>query len=149
MIRTLGLMFAAVAAALGSSYGAVVWTMSRGAEKPAEEAPHLVQKKTRVINVPILVDGQVRGYVVAQFGYTADEKALKDAPTPPDPVILDEAFRMIYADEQRDFRDMKKVDLGKLTSELKARIGKRVGTDIVRDVMLEDFNYIAKDDIRK
>jgi hypothetical protein len=148
MIRTLVFMLVAVAAALGSSYGAIYWTTSRHAVAPAEAA-HYVQKKTRVINVPILVDGQVRGYVVAQFLYTADEKAMKEAPTPPDPVILDEAFRMIYADEQRDFRDLRKVDLGKLTAELKSRVDKRIKPDIVKDIVIEDFNYISKDDIRK
>ena len=149
MIRSLIVALLAAAAALGSSYGAVQWSLAHRDAKPAEEAAHIAQKKTRVINVPIVVDGQVKGYVMAQFLYTADEKALKELASPPDAIILDEAFRLIYADEKHDFRDLKKVDLGEIGAELKDRVARRMKSDLVRDVMLEDFNYVSKDDIRK
>jgi hypothetical protein len=107
------------------------------------------QKKTRVINVPIIAQGQVQGYVVAQFVYVAEAKALKALPAPPDATILDEAFRMIYAEEKVDFRKLQKADLSRLTGALKSNVAARLKSDVVRDILVQEFNYVSKDEIRK
>ena len=87
--------------------------------------------------------------MVAQFLYSAEEMALKDLSAPPDPVILDEAFRMIYADEKQDFRKLRKTDLGQMMAELTTRVSNRMKSDVVKEIMIEDFNYVSKDEVRK
>ena len=149
MMRTLAVGLFAAVTALGSSFGAMRWLTSRHDAAPAEQQVKLTQKKTRMINVPLVVNGQVQGYVMAQFGYIADEKDLAALATPVEPILLDEAFRMIYADDRNDFRKLKKADLGAITAELKERVSKRLGSNALRDVLIEDFNYVSKDDIRQ
>ena len=149
MFRTLALIVLVSFVGLGTSFGTAYWSAFRKNDGAEKAAPKIVQKKTRAINVPILAEGQVKGYVVAQFGYTAEEEALKSLPSAPDPLILDEAFRMIYEDDRRDFRNFRKTDLGAMAAELKSRIGARTKSDAIRDLMIEDLNYVSKDDIRK
>ncbi len=93
MFRTLALIVLVSFVGLGTSFGTAYWSAFRKNDGAEKAAPKIVQKKTRAINVPILAEGQVKGYVVAQFGYTAEEEALKSLPSAPDPLILDEAFR--------------------------------------------------------
>ena len=91
----------------------------------------------------------MQGYVVAQFVYTIDSKVLKSLAAAPDAFILDESFRMIYAEEKLDFRKLDKIDLGRMTHDLVARVNARIKGDIVKDILVQDFNYVAKEDVHK
>ncbi len=112
-------------------------------------AKALEQRKTRIINVPILSDGAVQGYVVAQFAYTGEAAALKAAGVAPDGVILDEAFRLLYAEEKTDFRKLQRADLNKLIDILRARVVERIPPELVKEILVQEFNYVSKDEIRK
>ena len=48
-----------------------------------------------MISVPVVADGAIRGYVVAQFAFTASAKLMKHMPIKPDLYVLDEAFQLI------------------------------------------------------
>ena len=120
MTRVLLIAVCCISASLGSSYAVAYWTLNRAAPKVDDKPRGLEQHKTRIINVPILAEGQVQGYIVAQFIYAVEPKALGELSAPPDAFILDEAFRMIYGDEKLDSRKLTKLDLAGLTGELKA-----------------------------
>jgi len=104
--------------------------------------------KTTPINVPIILDGAVNGYVVAQFVYTADAATLKQLSVPPDAFILDEAFRTIFSDERIDIEHLERFDLASLTKNLATAVNTRFGSDILQDVLVEQFTFITKDEVR-
>jgi hypothetical protein len=115
--------------------------VSATAEKPS----NLEEHKTRVINVPMIADGAVRGFIVAQFVYTVDPKKAKALTVTPDSFLLDEAFRKIYTDDHLDFTHLSKYDVNGLTTYLVAATNKRLGMDIVHDVLVQDFSFISKE----
>ena len=84
--------------ALGTAYGVAVYMPSSSAQGKAAPAVVLQSQKTRVINVPILADAQVRGFMAVQFVFTTDSTLTKTLQVPPEVYLLDEAFRTIYAD---------------------------------------------------
>jgi len=134
---------------LSANFGIAYWK-TQHAQVSAEKAPQaLEQRKTRIINVPILNDGGVQGYVVAQFAYTGEAAALKAASVSPEGVILDEAFRMLYAEEKIDFRKLQRADLDKIIETIKARVVERIPPELVKEVLVQEFNYVSKDEIRK
>lgn len=134
---------------LASSYTAASWKADTGeATEGGENLEGLNYEKTGPINVPMVVDGAVEGYVVAQFVFTADAKALGKLSVPPNPFIVDEAFRTIYADERIDIHDLKKFDIGTLAKVIAERVNARFGTGIVKDVLVEQFTYVSKDEVR-
>lgn len=149
MIKSLLLFVCIACTALGSSAAARWWMSNRQAGAQIDETHKLVHKKTRPITVPMVAGGQVNGYVIAQFGYAASEEGLKKLPVAPEPFILDEGFRLIYEDERRDFHNFRKADLTSLTKELRERIGKRLKSDAIEDIVIEDFNYVARQDVLK
>lgn len=149
MIKSIFALVLAACVALASSTATGWWIASRTADAKVEESQKIAQKKTRPITVPMLADGKVSGYVIAQFGYAASEEALKRLPMQPEPFILDEGFRLIYEDDRRDFHNFRKTNLAALTNELRARVSKRLKSDAIQDLVIVDFNYVSKDQILK
>jgi hypothetical protein len=97
----------------------------------------------------MIADGAVQGYISAQFVFTVDAKTVRQLSVPPDPFVVHEAFRRIYSEERIDFKNMKKQDLVPLLKAIKQDVNERMQANIVQDVLIEEFNYISKDDLRK
>ncbi|TCR63658.1 hypothetical protein [Bosea sp. BK604] len=134
---------------LASSHLAVLW---RGGAPPAPaETPFLEgldYEETSAISVPILANGIVQGYVVAQFVFTADAHTLRQVTVRPHAFINDEAIRAIYSNSKIDFAKLERVDIDALLKTVKANVNARFGGDLIKDVLVKDFNYIRKDQLR-
>lgn len=133
------------AVALGSAYGMAAYAPGGGDAAKAAPAIALQSQKTRVINVPVVAGGQVRGFVSVQFVFTLDANLLKGLQVPPEVYLLDEAFQALYADPTLDPAHAEKYDLQKLTARLVKGTNDRLGTPLVKDVLIENFAYIDKD----
>lgn len=131
--------------ALGAAYGVSRYASEPGAQTASASAVVLQSQKTRVINVPMVADGLVRGFVAVQFVFTMDANALKALPVPADVYLLDEAFRDIYSDTSLDPHHVDRYDLQKLTSRMVQNTNERLGAPLIKDVLIENFNYIDKD----
>ena len=135
---------------VGASFGLSYWKHSHAAHGAKQEyAEGLVSEKTRIINVPMIAEGSVQGYIVAQFAFTADSTMLRQQPVPPETYVVDEAFRNIFSDEKLDFRNLSRYDLAQLTRTVREHVNKRLQADVLQDVLVQDFNYVSKDQIRR
>lgn len=135
---------------VGASLGISYWKESQAAVPGKQDyLEGLVYEKTKVINVPMIAEGRVQGYIVAQLVFTADAKVLRQLPVPPESFVVDEAFRGIYGDPQLDFKNLARYDLAYFTQTVKERVNKRLQTDVLQDVLVQDFNYVSKDLIRR
>lgn len=132
-----------------SAYVSATWKLEQAETKqPDKSLIGLEHKTTAPINVPMIVNGNVEGYVVAQFVYLCDAQSLKQLSVPPDAFIADEAFRTLYS-EQVDFSHLEKYDLSALTKGLVKKVNQRLGADIIKDMLIGEFNYVPKRDISK
>jgi hypothetical protein len=109
----------------------------------------LQSQKTRVLSVPMVENGAVQGYIVARFVYTVEATTMRQLAVPPEPYVVDEAFRRIYADERLDFRKLARYDLSILTGAIKQRVNERMQAEIVQDVLIEDFNYVSREEFQR
>jgi hypothetical protein len=100
------------------------------------------------LNVPMIANGIVEGYIVAQFIYLADARNLKELAIAPDDFITDEAFRLLYSSKV-DFAQLEKYDLQGLTTALTQKINLRFGNKIIKEVLVEEFTYVPKRDISR
>lgn len=132
-----------------SVYVSSAWR-SRSTESavPIKRGGDLERKKTIPINVPMIANGVIEGYIVAQFIYLADAKNLQELSIPPDDFINDEAFRVLYSSEV-NFTHLEKYDLQGLTKALAQKINLRLGREIIKDVLVEEFTYVPKRDISR
>jgi hypothetical protein len=134
----------------GASYGVALWSARTYEPPPKQEYLEGIEyEKTRVINVPMIAEGAVQGYIVAQFVFTVDARTHRQLSVPPATFVVDEAFRRIYGDEDMEFSNLSRVDLKELTATIKARVNERLRSEIVQDVLVEEFNYVTKDDLRR
>jgi hypothetical protein len=135
---------------VGASLGISYWMESRATTAPKQDyIEGLVYEKTKVINVPMIADGGVQGYIVAQLVFTADAKVLRQIPVPPEAFVVDEAFRRIYGDQKLDFKNLARYDLAQFTQSVKTQVNKRLQSDVLQEVLVQDFNYVSKDQIRR
>src|SRR5262249_1244794 len=104
--------------------------------------------RTRMISVPIVADGAINGYVVAQFAFTAPANVMKNMSVKPDLYVIDEAFQLIFSGELLDFRQFKKQDLKTLGKKIVENVNKRLGSRVVEDVLVQELNYVPKDSVR-
>ncbi len=131
--------------ALGTAYGVAVYMPSSSAQGKAAPAVVLQSQKTRVINVPILADAQVRGFMAVQFVFTTDSTLTKTLQVPPEVYLLDEAFRTIYADSTLYLNHGEKYDLKALTTHLVESTNARLGAPMIKDILIESFDFIDPD----
>jgi hypothetical protein len=135
---------------VGASLAISYWKESHAALGPKQEyAAGLVYEKTRVLNVPMIAEGSVQGYVITQLVFTADATVLRQLPVPPEAFIVDEAFRNIYGDEKIDFKNLSRYDLAHFAQTVKERVNRRLQSNVLQDVLVQDFNYVSRDQIRR
>ena len=135
-------------AALGGNYAVGKWQLAHPVVAASEHpVSTLEQRKTASMNVPIVKEGIVQGYVILQLVYTVDATAVKQLPLPPEAYMADEAFRAVYADDSLDFRKLEVYDLNQFTRRLVERMRVRLNSDVVKDVLIQEFNFVAKGDL--
>jgi len=116
--------------------------------KPAGLPDGMEAIETRMISVPVVADNAVQGYVMAQFAFIVDGKVMEHLAIKPDVFLVDEAFKAIFEGGSIDFRRFKKQDLRGLTKEIAGNVNKRLGVRLINDVLVQELNYIAKDQVR-
>lgn len=149
MIKLLIIGVWACVVTLGSSY--VVFSMSAPeahGEVESDFYDGLDYRSTGAITVPIIADKAIKGYVLARFVYTIDGKTVAQLKVPPDPFILDEAFRRLYTTDGFDFDEPTRFDLSSLTDGIRDAVNARYSEELVKEILVDQFDYIAKDDIR-
>lgn len=135
---------------VAAGYAAALWKLEHVEAAATPAAVEKVEyKKTRPINVPIIAKGKLAGYVVAQFGYTLLTENAKELTVPPEVFLLDEAFQTLYGDEKLDFHHLERYDVAGLTKVLVQKVNHRLDKEIIKDVLVEELNFVAKEDIAK
>lgn len=133
---------------LGTAFGVLQWLNSSVAAQAPNAETKIEEYRTKAINVPIIGGGTIQGYMVAQFVFTVDATALQTMRVNPEVYVLDEAFKTIYAGEQVNFQNMKKQDLPLLAKKLGENVNRRLGVNVVQDVLIDQLSYIPKKDMR-
>lgn len=132
--------------ALGSLYFAV-WQNSATAAVASQSKDVLDFGKTDSFSVPIILDGAVEGYIVVQLGYTLDSRVKASVTVPVAPFINDEIFRQFYG-RFSDVKDVQKVEFASVKQSVIDGVNAKFPEPLVRDLLVEQFNYITAKEIR-
>jgi ATP-dependent Lon protease len=135
---------------LGAAYGAFLWQVNAKPVDPSQKGFNANKEavKTRMISVPIIMENALQGYVMAQLTFTIDSKINKEMPIKAQEYLLDEAFKVIYSEGAIDFRKAKKQDLVGMSKKIADNANKRFGSPLVDDVLIQELNYLPKDQTR-
>jgi hypothetical protein len=135
---------------LGAAYGAMQWQQhkTQGTQEAPEEKKELVQLKTKMINVPLVHNGRVSGYVLTKFTFTADKELVEKSNITPDLFVVDEAFKLIYSEEAIDFNKLKRANVAKLATKIKENVNKRLGVKLIHNIFVRELNYLPREQFR-
>jgi hypothetical protein len=135
---------------LGAAYGVIQWQQheTQGVQEATEEKKELVRLKTKMINIPLVHNGSVSGYVLTQFTFTADKEMAEKANIMPDLFVVDEAFKIIYSEEAIDFNNLKRANVAKLATKIKENVNKRLGVKLVHNIFVQELNYLPREQFR-
>lgn len=149
MIKLIAIGIWVCVASLGSSYLAASLSSGSGEEgkKPADYFVGLDYRKTDGITVPIVKKDKIQGYVLASFVYTIDGEIASKLAVPPDPFILDEAFRAVYSTSSFDFEKPEQFDLTALTNSILEAVNARFKEKVVHEVLIEQFDFLPRDEL--
>jgi hypothetical protein len=142
MIKTLFIGVWACLITLAASYETTGLMRARAARPTLAALGAVETRKSKEMNVPIIRDGMVKGYVVAQFSYVVDLAVADTLPIPPDAVFVDEAFRYIYDDDKIDFPHLEKIELGKLAATVMQKVNERMKARVIADVGVIECTYL-------
>jgi hypothetical protein len=104
--------------------------------------------KTDVLSVPVLRQGGIAGYFLTRLVYTADPVDLKRLSVPADVLLTDQLYTFLYANPGVDFTQIESIDLDGFRNNLRDSINKRIGEELVHDVMVEQIDFLSKQEIR-
>lgn len=150
MIKTVLAGLWACVLLVGAAYGTVTWRAQQAAKAANASSSESIEKiKTKMISVPMLADGGVKGYVVAQFTFTINSADYARLSVKPDIYLQDEAFRAIFAGEKVDFRNMRKSDLKAFELELLTQVNKHLPGPYVREIFINDLNFVSREQTRR
>jgi hypothetical protein len=138
---------------IGVTIGTIFVSYSMSGEKPAVEggSPYngkLEFVKTDMLSVPVVQEGTVKGYFLSKFVYAADVEKLKKLALPIDTLLVDEVYTYLFSNPAIDFSRVEGVDLEAMRNGLKDSINQRVGDDLIYEVMVEQVDYLTKEQIR-
>jgi len=133
--------------------GAVFYSFQTASAKiDAPDAPPLLGGldyiKTDIVSVPILRNGNVDGYFLTRLVYTAEPKELARLSVPADALITDQIYSYIYGNPQLDFAQHETLDLDAFRAGVRDSINQRVGAEMIQDVLIEQVDFLSKDEIR-
>jgi len=134
--------------ALGSSYGVAYWAAGVAHAKSDEYMAGLEYRRVPPITVPMIIDGNVKGYVIAKLVFTADATTLHKLPLDPVIFVTDAAFNEIYVNGKVESGKMSRYNLPEMLQRIKVSVNKYMNGDIIQDVLVDAVNYIDKTDMR-
>jgi flagellar basal body-associated protein FliL len=149
MIKTLltGVWICIVA--LGSTYSFFQMNSSGSSDAASqEESEAVVFIKTDMVSVPVIKDGKVQGYLVAQLSFAVNKAESAKLAFEPAPYLIDVAFRTLYENSVIDFEKLRPQDLTALAKKISEGANAKLGSKVVKDVLMNEINYIPRDEVR-
>ena len=117
-------------------------------ENSSPEDEGVEEIRTEMTSVPMIRGGDVVGYIIVQLSFEADRRVLAEKKLEPGPYLNDAVFRVIFSSTDIDFQRLRAKDLDRLTLAVATEANKRIGAELVRHVLIQQLNFVRKEDIR-
>ena len=138
-----------IAVTATATFGSVYLHSAASAEDGGASEDHGVEElKAEMTSVPMIRGGEIVGYLIIQLSFAADRKILAESQLEPAPYLNDAAFRVIFSSTDVDFQRLRGSDLDRLTAGIAKEANSRIGAELVRQVLIQQLNFVRKEDIR-
>lgn len=119
------------------------------ADKEPDAFGGLDYVNTGIISVPVFDEGRVHGYFLARLVFTAERERLAQLKLPAEALIADQVYTHLFANPEIDFTEQDNLDLDAFREGIRAGVNERLGEDFVREVLVEQVDFLSKDEVQK
>ncbi|AQX27715.1 MULTISPECIES: hypothetical protein [unclassified Bartonella] len=116
-------------------------------EETSPIAVEIGSNNTEIMSVPVLVDGDVQGYVIVQLTYVVDKTVEKEISIPIGVLINDTIFQYFWG-SYSDVRAIEKVKFQMIKKRIIDDVNQRFSKVVLKDLLVKQFNYLSVDKIR-
>lgn len=136
-----------------ATIGAVFYSFQAAGARGEGEAPKpmlggLDYVKTDIISVPLVRNSTVEGYLLTKLVYTVDPAQIKKLSIPAEALFTDQVYSYLYTNPQIDFANKTDLDINAFRTNIRDTINARVGEKVVHEVLVDQIDFLTKDDIR-
>lgn len=137
------------AVTLGSVYFSI--EMAK-APDPAEDAAKAkaVQELVRgeTVTYPVIAAGRVEGYFLAKASFVTDKSKLEEIKLPIPELLTDELYTELVGDKVIRVGENRNFDLQAFKDRVKTALNTKLGSEVVLDVIVEQIDYLTKEEIQ-
>lgn len=133
---------------LGSVYFSI--QMSKAPDPAEEEAKKKAAQelvKGEVVTFPVIAQGRVEGYFLTRTSYITDKTKLGEIKLPIPELLTDELYTELVGDKVIRVSDNRNFDLKAFKARIKEALNKKLGSEVVLDVIVEQIDYLTKEEI--
>lgn len=123
--------------------------------KPAPHVDEEAKKKEmqelvrgEPITIPVISNGAITGYFLSRVSFMMDKKKIKDVKLPMMELTTDQLYTLLIGNRMVDLSKPGAFELEKFRSSIKDGMNKKLGDGLVQEVLVEQLDYLSKEDIR-
>jgi len=136
------------AVTLGAVYFSVHMALAPAVDEDAAKKAGLELTRGETITVPVLAEGKVAGYFLGRISFMMDKEKIKGLTLPLTEYMTDELFTLLVGNKMVDIANTDSFDLEAFRAHIKDDMNRRFGDTLVEEVLVEQLDYLAKDDTR-
>lgn len=133
---------------LGSVYFTVyLATAPEISDEDARKAQlQLVRGET--VTIPLIADGAVKGYFLGRMSFMMDKQKITGVDLPMTELMTDELFTLLVGNKMVDLGNTAAFDLEAFKASIKDDLNRRLGDTMIDEVLVEQLDYLAKENVR-
>ncbi|MBG1233169.1 hypothetical protein [Aestuariivirga litoralis] len=139
-----GVAMVGVGAFLGVSFASDDSKKDDGKDKPEFE-----QVMTEMTAAPIIVENHLEGYLVFRIKSLVDKHKLTNAGIDLTPYLVSSAFEAAYQFYDHGVPSIRPSDLPQMSDLIATIANRKLGSEAVSSVQMDQFNYVPSDKIRE
>jgi len=106
------------------------------------------QANTEVMSVPVMVGGEVKGYLLVQLTFVMDEKTKSELDMPIVPFVHDAVFAEFFG-AYTDVQQVEKMKFEPSRVRIIENINQRFGALVIKDLLVQQFNFVTTEKLRE
>jgi flagellar basal body-associated protein FliL len=134
---------------LGAVYASVQMSLpSAPVDETAAKNASLTLVKGEPITIPVIGDGAINGYFLGRISLRMNKEKMAGLHLPVTELMTDELFTLLAGTSMINLAKVSTFDVEEFKKRIREGLNKKLNDEIVEDVLIEQLDYLSKDDIR-
>jgi flagellar basal body-associated protein FliL len=149
MVKLIGSGIWVVIVALVAVYFSVQSSLSPSVDRAvADRRASEETIRGELTSLPVMDKNGVDGYFLTKLSYVVDKVKMASIHIPIEVLVTDELFTTLIGEKMIDLSHRDQFDINKFRKQIKDALNKRLGDDVVHDVLVEQIDFLSKNEVR-